>query len=81
MQRIIVLAGNHKEYLAHIEAESKIPREKFLYGDLPESMYGVEAESVRQIGTFYLKDNAHKLNGVAISRLRYGNDLRGEKTT
>ena len=67
-KKIIVLAGSLSEYLDYVWGSTV--REKLVYGDRPEVMFGIVAENIVEIGTFYTLPQSYLLRDIANSRRR-----------
>lgn len=69
MKKIIVLAGNFYEFQNYIRFQIE-PISRFVYGDFPHKIDGIEASRVDIVGTFYNRSDAGKLEELAKSRIR-----------
>ena len=69
MKKIIVLAGNRREFEFFLDYNGMTDSEA-VYGYCPEIMAGIEANIVEITGTFWDLKNAGKLEEYARSRIR-----------
>lgn len=69
MNKIIVIAGNHEQYMNFLSDVNLSDRDKFIEADRPEKIQGVEACHVINIGTGYKRGDYHMMNMLAKSRI------------
>jgi hypothetical protein len=69
-KKIIVLAGNFREFNIFLEAVPAEEKNRYIYADFPDRIMGIEAEKVLEIGTCYKKPNHYKLLDLARTRVR-----------
>jgi hypothetical protein len=67
MNQIIVLAGNHDEFIRYLR---ELLSNKYVYGSAPKKLHGIEAEEIIVVGTFWDRKDAGDLWDAALSRVR-----------
>lgn len=68
-KKIIVLAGNSIEFSDYVYGNT-LPNNKFIFASTSESIMGIEAEDVVEIGSFHTREDYHSLRNLAHSRIR-----------
>lgn len=71
-KKIIVLAGNHKEFVDFLKSNGVMEEEMqgYVYGSRKESLLGVDAEDVYIVGSFWQREDAGEMKELADSRMK-----------
>jgi len=70
MGRTIILAGNYKQFMDYCQKENIHPRDEAIYAAMPQSLIGVEADKIIEVGTCHERDDYYILKREAKVRVK-----------